>query len=342
MRLRYFLFFLVVLFGCAAIPARSQSSEQIQIVTPKRTNSGISFSLSAPLGRTCFINASPNLVSWSPVSTNIVGDSASFVDANAAHLGQRYFNASYDWTLMLPNLYQLFYTNSGRDGRIIAYPWTWSTSEGTDGRLIAWPAGWSTNQGRDGRLIAFPSGWTTTNGPDGRLIAFPASGCSTAMGTDGRLRVHPNSGLAGTNAYVSADWNSATSGDGRLAGYPASNFSTNAGADGRLVAYESAGWSANRGPDGRTVAYPATGFAPATSSDGRAIAYPGSGWSTAQGTDGRMIAYPAFDTPVIQLDFEDQQLFAFIGHLRTVLVDPDFENYIIYEYFGTGEQRFVY
>ncbi len=342
MRSRHFLFLPVAILACAALPARSQSSQQIRLVTPKATNGGMSFALSAPLGRTYFIYAGTNLAAWSLVGSNMVGDSVSFVDTNAAHLRQRYFNAAYQWTILMPNSYLLFDTNSGRDGRVIAYPYNWSTNQGSDGRLIAYPSGWSTNQGTDGRLIAFPSGWTTTNGADGRLAAFPSSGFTTTNGADGRLRVHPAPGLAGTNAYVPADWDSVAGGDGRLAAYPSSNFSTNAGGDGRLVAYESAGWSTNGGPDGRTVAYPATGFTTLTNVDGRIIAFPSSGWSTARGVDGRWIAYPAEGTPIIQLDFEDQELFAFIGHLRTVLADPDFNNYIIYAYFGTGEQRFVY
>jgi hypothetical protein len=343
MRLSHFLLLSTALFSCDALPVWSQSARQIQLVASKLTNDGTSFSLYAPLGRTYYINASPDLVTWSLVDNNIIGESVSYADANAGHLRQRYFNASYHWTMQLPNPYQLFYAASGRDGRVIAYPYFgWNTNQGTDGRLIAYPAGWSTNQGADGRLIAFPSGWTTTNGPDGRLVAFPPSGCATTNGVDGRARVHPAPGLAGTNAYVPAAWKWIAGGDGRLAAYPSSNFLTNAGGDGRLVAYESAGWSTNCGTDGHTVAFPATGYATAKWADGRVIAYPNSGWMTVQGTDGRTIAYPATGTPGIEVDFEDQELFALLGHLRTVLADPDFENYVIYEYFGTGEQRFVY
>jgi len=103
MRLSHLLFFPVAIWCCAPLAARPQSTQQIKIVSPKMTNGGMSFGLSAPLGRTYFINAGTNLAAWTPVSTNVVGDSALFVDANAAHLRQRSFNAAYSWAIMMPN-----------------------------------------------------------------------------------------------------------------------------------------------------------------------------------------------------------------------------------------------
>jgi hypothetical protein len=346
MRARHLLFLPVAILWCAPLPAWSQSTGQVRILTPKAmSNHMIDVSLYAPLGRSYEIDASPDLKSWSFATSGIVGDTATFVDGNAPQFSKRFYRASLDWTIMVPNTYLIFTTNSGVDGRVIAYPYTWNTNRGSDGRLIAWPPGWSTNQGRDGRLIAYPSGWTTTNGPDGRLVAFPTNGCTLVTNNDGRITVHPASGLAGagTNAYVLADWKFSPGGDGRQAAFPVSNFLTNEGGDGRLVGYVSTGWSTVHGPDGRAVAYPVADFTTNTPTvSGRIIAFPGSGWSTAQGIDGRAIAYPTLgNTSTMELDFEDQQLFAFIGHLRTVLGDPDFENYIIYTFFGAGEQRFA-
>jgi hypothetical protein len=339
---------LLAVAACCCVPLSvwSQSTGQVRVLAPKAmSNHVVSVSLYAPPGRTYEIDDSPDLNSWAFATSGIVGDTTTFVDGNAPQFSKRFYRASLDWTIMVPNSYLFFATAGGRDGRMIAYPTGWSTNQGSDGRIVAWPSGWSTNQGSDGRLIAFPAGWTTAKGPDGRLVAFPTNGCTPVTNNDGRITVHATSGLAGagTNAYVSADWKLATGGDGRQVAFPVSNFPTNEGGDGRVIAYVSTGWKTVHGPDGRVVAYPVADFTTnAPTSSGRTIAFPSSGWSTTQGADARTIAYPAFgNTSTMELDFEDQQLFAFIGHLRTVLGDPDFENYIIYTFFGAGEQRFA-
>ena len=188
-------------------------------------------SLSAPLGRTYEIDAGTNFTAWSFAAGGVVTESVPFTDGNAPQFPRRYYRASLDWTIRLTNTYLLFKTNSGVDGRIIAYPYNWNTNQGTDGRLVAYPPGWSTNRGGDGRLIAYPPGWSTNKGPDGRLVAFPTNGCTMVTNADGRITVHPTSGVPGlgTNAYESANWKLATGGDGRTVGFPASNFPTNTG-----------------------------------------------------------------------------------------------------------------
>jgi hypothetical protein len=328
---------------CASPSTRAQTSPQVRLVTPQATNHVFNAGLFAPLGRTYEIDASTNFKNWSSQAGGIVADAVPFTDGNSPGFPLRFYRASVDWTIMLPNTYMLFKTNSGIDGRVIAYPYNWNTNKGMDGRLIAYPPGWSTNQGSDGRLIAYPPGWTTNKGPDGRLVAFPTNGCTMVTNADGRLTVHPTSGVPGqgTNSYQSANWKLATGADGRQTAYPALSYSTNQGIDGRLVAYMSNGWNTVHGPDGRTLAYFVADFSTNASLSGRTIAFPKTGWTLAQGIDGRVIAYPAFGTGTIELDFEDQQLFAFIGHLRTVLADPDFANYVIYLFFGAGEQRFA-
>jgi hypothetical protein len=344
MRLRQFLFLPIAVLWSAPLSSQAQTSPQVRLLTPQvMSNHVVAVSLFAPLGRTYEMDASTNFKNWSSVAGGIVADSVQFTDGSAPGFPARFFRASVDWTIMLPNTYMLFKTNSGMDGRVIAYPYNWNTNKGTDGRLIAYPPGWSTNQGSDGRLIAYPPGWTTNKGPDGRLVAFPTNGCTLVTNADGRLTVHPTSGVPGlgTNSYQSANWKLATGADGRRTAYPAFSFSTNQGIDGRLVAYYSNGWNTVHGPDGRTLAYFVADFSTNASLSGRTIAFPKTGWTLAQGIDGRTIAYPAFGTGTIELDFEDQQLFAFIGHLRTVLADPDFANYVIYTFFGAGEQRFA-
>jgi hypothetical protein len=330
---------------CCCVPV----STHAQPVQPKLLGPGLtsnhlfSFGLYAPLGRTYEIDSSPDFTSWTPVAGGLVGDSVPFVDGNSPNQIRLVYRAGITWTIQVPNTYLIFLTSNGIDGRVIAYPYTgWNTVQGADGRMIAYPAGWATNQGRDGRLIAYPTNWVTTNSPDGRLVAFPATNCTLVTNANGRITVHPASGVPGlgTNSYQSADWKLAIGGDGRQAAYPLASFSTNEGSDGRMIAYPAAGWTTNRGPDGRLVAYPEAGFTTNRAVGGRIIAFPSSGWATARGGDGRLMAYPGFNTSPLVLDFEDQQLFAFIGHLRTVLGDPDFENYIIYTFFGTGEQRF--
>lgn len=342
MRLRDFLPLFATLMCCSPQVSPAQPT-QVRVIAPaKLTNGLFNLGVSAPLGRTYRADTTTNLTAWSPLATNIVGDSVLVADTNAPQFRMRYYRGALYWTIMLPNQYAGWQTATGRDGRVVAYPTGWSTAQGRDGRTIAYPSGWSTSQGSDGRLIAFPSGWTTITGPDGRMEAFPATGCTTATGVDGRVTVHPTSGLPGTNAYLSADWASATGRNGRLVAYPSSGFSTTQGGDGDLVAFLSSGWGTASGPDGRTVAYPTADFTTGQGRDGRTIAYPASNWTTSQGADGRLVAYPGTGAAVIELDFENQQWFAFLGHLRTVLGDPDFENYVIYSFFGTGEERFIY
>jgi hypothetical protein len=343
MRVRHLLFVPIAILWSAPLSMQAQTSTQLRLLTPQvMSNHVVDVSLFAPLGRTYEIDASTDFKNWSSVASGIVADTVQFTDGSAPGFPARFFRASVDWTIMLPNTFLLFKTASGVDGRVIAYPYNWNTNQGSDGRIMAYPPGWNTNQGGDGRLIAYPPGWTTVKGPDGRLVAFPTNGCTTVTNADGRITVHPASGVAGlgTNSYQSANWKLATGGDGRTMAYPASSFSTNQGIDGRLVAYFSNGWNTVHGLDGRTVAYPVADFSTNASLSGRTIAYPGS-WSTAQGIDGRKIAYPPIGSAPIELDFEDQQLFALIGHLRGVLADPDFGNFVIYTFFGTGEQRFA-
>ncbi len=344
MRSRHFSFLPMVILWCAPFLSHAQTSPQLRFLTPQEASNHVfNASLFAPLGRTYEIDGSTNFTNWPALAGGIVADSVPFTDGSAPGFPRRFYRASLNWTITLPNTYLLFKTNSGIDGRLIAYPYNWNTNQGSDGRLIGYPPGWNTNQGSDGRLIAYPPGWTTNKGPDGRLVAFPTNGCSMVTNADGRIVVHPTSGVAGlgTNSYQSANWKLATGGDGRTMAYPVSSFLTNQGTDGRLVAYFSNGWNTVHGPDGRTVAYAVADYSTNASLSGRTIAFPSSGWTVVQGIDGRKIAYPASGTGTIELDFEDQQLFAFIGHLRTVLADPDFGNFIIYTFFGTGEQRFA-
>ena len=324
------------------LTARSQPAQPVRLVSQSISNGLFGFGLSAPLGHTYELYGSANLSSWSLLANGTVGDNVSFVDGSTRSFSTRYYRAGLYWTMIVPNSYLLWFTTNGPDGRKIAYPFSnWRTTNGPDGRMITYPAGWTTNSGSDGRLIAYPAGWSTAKGPDGRLVAFPPTGCTLVTNADGRITFYPTSGQAGTNAYNSADWKIVTGGDGRQVAYPSSSFSTNQGPAGRLVAYVASGWTPVTGPDGRTLAYPAAEFTTNGSAAGRIIAFPISTWTTLQGPDGRTIAYPASDIPSVELDFEDQRLIALFGHLQSVLDGTDFYNYIIYTYFGTGEQRFV-
>lgn len=328
---------------CAPLSATAQPT-QAKLVGPLVvSNRMFGFNLYAPLGRMYEIDSSPDFKTWSAAAGGIVSDSVPFVDANSPGHPRLFYRAGINWTIQLANSFLIFITNSGIDGRLIAYPYNWSTNQGRDGRLIGYPPGWITNQGPDGRLIAYPSGWTNARGPDGRLVAFPTNGCTLVTNANGRLVVHPASGVpgAGTNSYQTASWTFVNGGDGRLVAVPLANFSTNKSGDGRLIAYPASGWSKTNGPDGRVVAYPTADFTTNLSLSGRIIAFPKSGWATAKGIDGRTMAYPATGVTTLELDFEDQQLFALIGHLRSVLAGPDFGNYIVYTFFGTGEQRFA-
>lgn len=343
MRFSTLLLLPAVLCLCAGLSAQAQPVQPKMVSVGLTSNHLFTLGLYAPLGRTYEIDSSPNFTSWTPVAGGIVADSVPFVDGNPPQQARLFYRASINWTIQVPNTYLIFQTSNGIDGRVIAYPITgWNTAQGADGRRIAYPAGWATNQGRDGRLVAYPTNWMATNSPDGRLVAFPTNGCTLVTNANGRITVHPTSGVPGlgTNSYQSVNWKMAIGGDGRIAAYPFASFSTNEGGDGRMIAFPSTGWTTNRGTDGRTLAFPAVGFTTNSAVSGRLIAFPSSGWATAAGLDGRLIAYPSLNTTPLILDFEDQQLFAFIGHLRTVLGDPDFENYIIYTFFGTGGQRF--
>jgi hypothetical protein len=75
--------------------------------------------------------------------------------------------------------------------------------------------------------------------------------------------------------------------------------------------------------------------------EGRRIAYPSSGWALRQGKDGRMTSYPTNTSATIELDFQDQSLFALLGNLKTLLSQSDFNSYVIYAFFGTGEQQYA-
>jgi hypothetical protein len=346
MRFGSFFLFASVAPLCLCFPGRSQSSQPVRLVPAQGISNGTyQFNLSAPLGRTYQITDTSNFVAWQLLASNVVSDTVSFADPSASQTPVRFFQGSINWTIIFPNPYPFYTTNAGTDGRLIAYPSVvsaWTTNQGRDGRLIAYPPGWSTNEGPDGRLIAYPPGWTNAVGADGRMVAFPTNGFSTMAGHDGRLLVYPTSGLGlGLNSYVSANWISTNGADGRAVVYPVSNFPTNQGADGRLVAYVATGEATTHGPDARVIAYPSTGYSTNEGVAGRVIAFPNSSWSVAQGRDGRPVAYPAINTSLLQFDFENQQLFAFLGHLRAVLGDPDFANYIIYRYLGTGDERFA-
>jgi len=319
-----------ILYG-SVLPARSQTTQQFQFNSLKWIPSGsFSFGISAPLGRTYMIDASTNLTVWSSVITDTVpSGSVSFVDTTASRFQRRFYRGNHYWTILVPNTYPIWQTTTGDDGRLLNFPSGWQTAKGADGRTIAFPAGWNTAQGSDGRMIAFPSGFTTKQGADGRLVAFYQTGFSTVQGSDGRLAAFPSTG-----------WTNLGSADGRTIVFPSANFATTTGADGRVVAFPLTGWATSRGIDGRNVAYPASNFLTAQGVDGRAIAYPHSGWVLQQGTDGRMNSYPTSASTTIELDFQDQSLFALFGGLRTILSQSDFNNYVIYAFFGTGEQQF--
>jgi hypothetical protein len=52
-----------------------------------------------------------------------------------------------------------------------------------------------------------------------------------------------------------------------------------------------------------------------------------------------MASYPTNTDATINLDFQDQSLFPLLGNLKTILSQSDFDNYVIYTFFGTGEQQ---
>jgi len=294
------------------------------------SNGSFSASLTAPLGRTYVVDASTNLANWSSGITNIVPISPiSFVDSNASQLQRRFYRGRLYYTLIVTNRYPAWQTTNSGSGRQLAFPTGWQTAKGADGRTIAFPSGWNTAKGSDGRLIAFPPGFTNKVGADGRIVAFYQTGFTNLQGSDGRVLAFPASG-----------WTNRLSADARRVAFPSTNFSTAVGADGRIAAFYSGGWTNSPGPDGRTVAYLSSEFSTAQGADGRKMAYPNSGWALRQGTDGRMTASPTNANLVINLDFQDQSLFALFGALKTVLSESDFNNYVIYTFFGTGDQQF--
>jgi hypothetical protein len=315
-----------------ATPARAQSTPPFQLNALGRlTNGSFAFGLSAPPGRTYVVDASTNFAAWKPLITNIApSTTAVVVDTNAAQLRYRFYRGRLYWTVIVPNTYASWQTTTSGSGRQLSYPSGWRTAKGADGRTIAFPTGWNTAQGSDGRLIAFPPGFTNRAGADGRLVAFYPTGFSTAQGNDGRLLVFPASG-----------WTVLGGADGRKVALPATGFSAANGRDGRWVAFPSAGWTTSRGADGRDVAYLPGDFVTVQGVDGRKIAVPSSGWALRPGADGRLTSYPASTSATINLDFQDQSLFALLGALKTSLSPSDFNNYVIYTFFGTGEQQFA-
>src|SRR5580692_8978085 len=123
MRFSFSLLFAVVACSVAPLPAWSQTSAQVRLITPvTAANHVFGSSLFAPLGRSCEIDGSTNLTSWTSVTNGIVADSVPFADGNAPQFPRRFYRADLDWTIMVPNNYLIFYTNSGKDGRVIAYP----------------------------------------------------------------------------------------------------------------------------------------------------------------------------------------------------------------------------
>lgn len=316
---------------CLSLPVRSQSVPQFQLSAPASlTNGSFGFALSAPLGRTYVIEASTNATAWNPVITNTApAGSASVVDTNAPQFQHRFYRGKLYWTVIVPNIYPAWQTNGSGNGRLLTFPAGWTTAHGTDGRTIAFPSGWNTAQGSDGRMIAFPSGFTNKQGADGRLVAYLATGFSTVQSHDGRIIALPLSG-----------WTNVGGGDGRQIAFPTNNFATNQGLDGRVVALPALEWTTSHGGDARNVAYLSNEFVTAQGVDGRDIAYPPSAWTTLQGPDGRETSYPASISATIELDFQDQSLFALLGNLQTLLSPANFNDYVIYTFFGTGEQQF--
>lgn len=343
-------FALIAALSCACLSALSQPAQQFEIGPPGvLPNGSFAFGIAGPLGRTYVIDAATNLLSWSSVATNTVSsDAPSFVDTTAPQFQQRFYRGKLYWTVIIPNQFPAWETIAGADGRTIAFPSGWTTGQGQDGRRIAFPPAWGTAQGADGRLIAFPPGWTTSQGPDGRLVSFPPSGFATVQGRDGRIVAFPSSGWTTAGgldarqiAYLSAGWTTLLGGDGRLIAFPSYSFLTAEGSDARILAFPSAAWTQTQGTDARSVSYPLFGFTGVRGSDGRFVAYPLSGWTSVQGSDGRMVAYPTNQNATIQLDFQDQSSIAVLGTLNAALSNADFSDYVVYGYFGTGEQQFA-
>jgi hypothetical protein len=307
-------------------------AQPFQLSSPHlSTNGSFSFTLSVPVGRTYFVDSSTNFSAWSALTTNIAPNSVvSFVDSNTAQQPHHYYRSSLFWTLLVSNTYPNLQTTNAGSGRSVLFPSGWLTGKGADGRVIAYPPGWSTAQGKDGRMVAFPAGFTNRTGADGRVVAYYPTGFTTLQGNDGRLVVFPSTG-----------WTNRAGPDARRVVLPLSSFSTTNGTDGRAVAFPSTGWNTGRGADGRIVAYLASQFVTNQGADGRKIAYQNSSWAFRQGSDGRVTTYPTNSSVMLNLDFQDQSLFPLLGALKTVLSPSDFNNYIFYTFFGTGEQQYA-
>ncbi|MCX6896261.1 MAG: hypothetical protein NTZ16_12345 [Verrucomicrobia bacterium] len=295
------------------------------------TNNSIAVAISAPVGRTYMVETSTNFSAWNSLTTNIVAaGSVSFADTNVAQFQRRFYRGKLYWTVIVPNTYPTWLTTNGSGGRLLNYPSGWQIAKGADGRTIAFPSGWNTAQGSDGRMIAFPPGFTNKVGADGRMVAYYQTGFTNVQGSDGRIVAYPASG-----------WTNRLGADGRRVAFPLTYFSTTNGIDGRVAAFPTVGWTNSRGADGRSVTYLSSDFATTNGADGRKIAYPNAGWALRQGADGRTTSYPTNTSATINLDFQDQSLFALLGTLKTILSPTDFNNYVIYAFFGTGEQQFA-
>jgi hypothetical protein len=338
-----------VLLSLLLLVAPMAVQAQFQLSPPGMlTNGSFSFSLSGPLGRTYVIETSTNLTAWNPMITNTLPmGSVSFVDTNSPLFQSHFYRGQFYWTVIVPNIYLTWITTNSGDGRFLAFPSGWNTAQGADGRAIAFPPGWNTAEGADGRTIAFPPAWNTAQGSDGRMIAFP-SGFSTNQGADGRLAAFQQTGFSTVQgsdgriaALPSSSWTDDVGADGRQAAFPSMDFQTNQGLDGRLVAFPSPGWITGCGADARNVAYPSSDFVTSQGADGRDISLLSSDWASLQGPDGRMSSYPTSPGATIELDFQDQSLFARFGTLQPLLSPLDFSDYVIYVFFGTGEQQFA-
>jgi len=320
--------FSVVAAWICLLLATASHAQPFQFSAGTLTNGAFTFGISAPLGRTYSVSASTNLTAWSVLLTNIVPiGPLSFVDTNASQFRYRFYRGNLYYTIIISNAYPTWQTTTNASGRLLAFPSGWQTTNGPDGRTIAFPPGWNTARGSDGRLIAFPPCLTNRAGADGRLVAYYPTNFTTAQGNDGRLVPFPSS-----------TWTNRLGFDGRRVAYPSTGFSTTNGADGRLVAFFSTGETNAGGADGRKLAY-VSGFTTGQGSDGRRISYPSSGWTVRQGLDGRLISYPT-NAPLLNLDFQDQSLFATFAALKTILSPTNFNNYVIYTFFGTGDDQY--
>jgi hypothetical protein len=327
------LLLLFTILTFVAIPVRSQPVNIFHLSSFEgATNGTFGFNIFGPLGRTCIIDVSTDFTSWEPVITNTVAKGfSSYIEPNTSQFLHRFYRARLFWTAIVPNTYSSWLTTNSGNGRLLIFPAGWNTATGADGRTIAYPPGWKTAQGSDGRIIAYPSAYafTTAQGTDGRVVAYPSTGFSTLQGDDGRII-----------AFPSSSWTTSEGHDGRLVVFPSTGFSTTQGSDGRIVAFPLTGWTTNRGADARVISYPSSECATNQGFDGRTIAFSSSGWASLQGSDGRQISYPTSTNATMDLDFQNQSLFAVLGFLQPVLSQTDFRDYVVYTFFGTGNQQF--